>query len=169
MELHEFFWLLAIILLGARVLSEAAARLGIPSVIGELAAGRGEAGLMFTQVGLSNGILNAALYAALLIVIALTMALPPFALKWIYARWGRDTGFATDAVAPRGTRFFQADIFSIAARNSRFWSLTSDTMQHSRPEQYRFPHSCRRLDLCQIAPRGGYVHWVCTETRGTMR
>ena len=39
MELHEFFLLLAIILLGARLLSEAAARLGIPSVIGELAAG----------------------------------------------------------------------------------------------------------------------------------
>ena len=39
MELHDFFLLLAMILLGARVLSEAAARLGVPSVIGELAAG----------------------------------------------------------------------------------------------------------------------------------
>ena len=47
----------------------------------------GEITLTFTQVGLSNGILNAELYAALLIVIALTTALPPFALKWIYARW----------------------------------------------------------------------------------
>jgi Kef-type K+ transport system membrane component KefB len=39
MELHDFFWLLAIVLLSARVLSEVAARFGIPSVIGELAAG----------------------------------------------------------------------------------------------------------------------------------
>lgn len=39
MELHEFFLFLAIVLLGARVMSEGAARLGIPPVIGELAAG----------------------------------------------------------------------------------------------------------------------------------
>ena len=56
---------------------------------------RGEVGLIFTQVGLSNGILNAELYAALLIVIALTTALPPFALQWIYARWGHHAGLAT--------------------------------------------------------------------------
>ena len=57
------------------------------AVIGLSMVPRGEVGLIFTQVGLSNGILNAELYAALLIVIALTTALPPFALKWIYARW----------------------------------------------------------------------------------
>lgn len=34
MELHEFFLLLVTVLLGVRVLSEAAARLGILSVIG---------------------------------------------------------------------------------------------------------------------------------------
>ena len=39
MALHDFFLLLAVVLLGARLLSEAAARLGIPSVIGGLAAG----------------------------------------------------------------------------------------------------------------------------------
>lgn len=58
---------------------------------------RGEVGLIFTQVALANGILNAELYAALLIVIALTTALPPFALKWIYARWSRAPGLAPDA------------------------------------------------------------------------
>lgn len=61
------------------------------TVIGLSMVPRGEVGLIFTQVGLSNGILNTDLYAALLIVIALTTALPPFALKWIYAKWGRDS------------------------------------------------------------------------------
>lgn len=39
MELHQFFLFLAIILIAARVLSETAARFGVPSVIGELLAG----------------------------------------------------------------------------------------------------------------------------------
>src|SRR3989338_5089686 len=39
MELHQFFLLLAIVLITARLLSETAARFGIPSVIGELLAG----------------------------------------------------------------------------------------------------------------------------------
>ncbi len=64
------------------------------TVIGLSMVPRGEVGLIFTQVGLSNGILNPELYAALLIVIALTTALPPFALKWIYAKWGHDSELA---------------------------------------------------------------------------
>lgn len=59
------------------------------AVIGLSMVPRGEVGLIFAQIGLSNGILNAEVYAALLIVIALTTALPPFALKWTYARWGK--------------------------------------------------------------------------------
>jgi Kef-type K+ transport system membrane component KefB len=38
MELHDFFLALALVLLGARLLGETASRLGIPAVIGELAA-----------------------------------------------------------------------------------------------------------------------------------
>ncbi|MDT3670577.1 MAG: cation:proton antiporter [Aromatoleum sp.] len=57
------------------------------AVIGLAMVPRGEVGLIFTQVGLANGLLNTEAYAALLIVIALTTALPPFALKAIYARW----------------------------------------------------------------------------------
>jgi Kef-type K+ transport system membrane component KefB len=56
------------------------------AVIGLAMVPRGEVGLIFTQVGLANGLLNTEAYAALLIVIALTTALPPFALKAIYAR-----------------------------------------------------------------------------------
>jgi Kef-type K+ transport system membrane component KefB len=52
---------------------------------------RGEVGLIFAQLGFSQGILNGELYAALLIVIALTTMSPPFLLKWFY---GRDVGMA---------------------------------------------------------------------------
>ncbi|MGE0356435.1 MAG: cation:proton antiporter [Burkholderiales bacterium] len=65
------------------------------AVIGLSMVPRGEVGLIFTQVGLSNGVLNAELYAALLLVIVLTTALPPFALKAIYSRWGRHSGLST--------------------------------------------------------------------------
>jgi len=47
---------------------------------------RGEVGLIFAQLGFSQGILNGELYAALLIVIALTTMSPPFLLKWFYGR-----------------------------------------------------------------------------------
>jgi len=45
---------------------------------------RGEVGLIFAQLGFSQGILSGELYAALLIVIALTTMSPPFLLKWFY-------------------------------------------------------------------------------------
>ncbi len=47
---------------------------------------RGEVGLIFAQLGFSQGILNGELYAGLLIVIALTTMSPPFLLKWFYNR-----------------------------------------------------------------------------------
>lgn len=47
---------------------------------------RGEVGLIFAQLGFSQGILDGQLYAALLIVIALTTMSPPFLLKWFYGR-----------------------------------------------------------------------------------
>ena len=47
---------------------------------------RGEVGLIFAQLGFSQGILNDELYAALLIVVALTTMSPPFLLKWFYGK-----------------------------------------------------------------------------------
>ena len=47
---------------------------------------RGEVGLIFAQLGFSQGTLNGELYAALLIVIALTTMSPPLMLKWFYSR-----------------------------------------------------------------------------------
>ncbi len=46
---------------------------------------RGEVGLIFAQLGLSQEILTGELYAAMLIVIALTTMVPPFLLKWFYS------------------------------------------------------------------------------------
>ncbi len=47
---------------------------------------RGEVGLIFAQLGFSQGILGGELYAALLIVIAFTTMAPPFLLKWFYGK-----------------------------------------------------------------------------------
>ncbi|NWG87028.1 MAG: cation:proton antiporter, partial [Hydrogenophilaceae bacterium] len=49
---------------------------------------RGEVGLIFAQLGYSQQILSGELYAALLIVIALTTLAPPFLLKAFYGRYG---------------------------------------------------------------------------------
>ena len=58
------------------------------SAIGLAMVPRGEVGLIFAQLGLNNGILSGELYAALLVVIALTTALPPFMMKAFYRRYG---------------------------------------------------------------------------------
>lgn len=47
---------------------------------------RGEVGLIFAQLGFSQGILRGELYTALLIVITLITISPPFLLKWFYGR-----------------------------------------------------------------------------------
>ena len=47
---------------------------------------RGEVGLIFAQLGFTQGMLNGELYAALLIVIALTTIAPPFMLKVFYSK-----------------------------------------------------------------------------------
>lgn len=47
---------------------------------------RGEVGLIFAELGRSAGILTPEVYAGLILVIALTTLLPPFALKFFYRR-----------------------------------------------------------------------------------
>jgi Kef-type K+ transport system membrane component KefB len=55
--------------------------------IGMAMTPRGEVGLIFAELGRVNGILDNDIYAALVIVIALTTLLPPFAMKWFYGRF----------------------------------------------------------------------------------
>lgn len=47
---------------------------------------RGEVGLIFAELGRVSGILNNDIYAAMIIVIALTTLLPPLVMKWLYGR-----------------------------------------------------------------------------------
>lgn len=49
---------------------------------------RGEVGLIFAELGRASGIFNTEVYAAMVIVIALTTLLPPFLMKAFYARAG---------------------------------------------------------------------------------
>jgi Kef-type K+ transport system membrane component KefB len=49
---------------------------------------RGEVGLIFAELGRVAGIFNSEIYAGMVLVIALTTLLPPFAMRWFYARHG---------------------------------------------------------------------------------
>ncbi len=87
-----FVWMLAGSLLLVAIVGKFAAAFFIKEprhnqiAIGLSMVPRGEVGLIFAQLGFSQGILNGELYAALLIVIALTTMAPPFLLKWYYGR-----------------------------------------------------------------------------------
>ena len=72
-------------LAGALMLREP---LALKLAIGISMAPRGEVGLIFAELGRSSGILKDDVYAAMVIVIALTTLLPPFLLKAFYKRHG---------------------------------------------------------------------------------
>ena len=50
---------------------------------------RGEVGLIFAELGRVSGIFSNEIYAGVVIVIALTTLLPPFAMKWYFGRYGK--------------------------------------------------------------------------------
>jgi Kef-type K+ transport system membrane component KefB len=58
------------------------------TAIGMAMIPRGEVGLVFAELGRVSGIFDNELYAGIIIVIALTTLLPPFAMKWFYKRFG---------------------------------------------------------------------------------
>ena len=57
-------------------------------VVGTAMVPRGEVGLIFAELGRVNGILENEVYAALILVIAVATLAPPFALTWLYRRFG---------------------------------------------------------------------------------
>ncbi len=57
-------------------------------VIGLSMIPRGEVGLIFAELGRVSGIFNNDIYAGMILVIALTTLVPPFALKWFYDHYG---------------------------------------------------------------------------------
>ncbi len=87
-------WSLGLLLLAVAFAGKLAAGFAIREApaaqvaIGLSMVPRGEVGLIFAQLGFSQGILDAELYASLLIVIALTTLAPPFMLKAFYGRYG---------------------------------------------------------------------------------
>jgi Kef-type K+ transport system membrane component KefB len=57
-------------------------------MIGAAMVPRGEVGLIFAELGRVTGVFSNEIYAGMVIVIALTTLLPPFVMKWFYARFG---------------------------------------------------------------------------------
>lgn len=55
-------------------------------IIGTAMVPRGEVGLIFANLGLTVGVLENDIYAAVILVIALTTAVPPFILRYLYSR-----------------------------------------------------------------------------------
>ncbi|NOQ89501.1 MAG: cation:proton antiporter [Gammaproteobacteria bacterium] len=56
-------------------------------MIGMSMVPRGEVGLIFAELGRFSGIFNNEVHAGMVIVIVLTTIIPPFAMKWFYARY----------------------------------------------------------------------------------
>ena len=57
-------------------------------IVGMAMIPRGEVGLIFAELGRVSGIFSNEIYAGMVMVIALTTLLPPFAMKWYYSRYG---------------------------------------------------------------------------------
>lgn len=89
-----FIWTFSATLLLLAVIGKIASGMVVPAesfqrrlVIGLAMVPRGEVGLIFAQLGLSSGVFDNETYAAMVIVIAGTTLLPPFAIKWYYGRY----------------------------------------------------------------------------------
>ena len=57
-------------------------------IIGLAMVPRGEVGLIFAELGRVSGVFTNEVYAAMVIVIALTTLVPPLVMKWVYGRYG---------------------------------------------------------------------------------
>ena len=88
-----FIWSFSLSLFGIAVLGKLLGALLLPGLwkerfaIGIAMIPRGEVGLIFAELGRTSGILNNDVYAALIIVIALTTMLSPLSLKAYYRRF----------------------------------------------------------------------------------
>ena len=90
----KFIWLLSISLLIAAILGKLCAGFAlfkehpwIKWAVGIAMIPRGEVGLIFAELGRENKILDNDLYAALLIVIAVTTLVPPFVMRYFYQHY----------------------------------------------------------------------------------
>jgi Kef-type K+ transport system membrane component KefB len=90
----SFIWLLSISLCAAAVLGKLASGFLLFKdnrwtkwAVGLAMIPRGEVGLIFAELGRSNKILDNDLYAALLLVIAVTTIFTPFAMRFFYSNY----------------------------------------------------------------------------------
>jgi Kef-type K+ transport system membrane component KefB len=90
----SFIWLLSLSLILAAVIGKLSSgfllfndRPWIKWAVGLAMIPRGEVGLIFAELGKTNKILDNDLYAALLIVIAVTTIFTPFAMRYFYQRY----------------------------------------------------------------------------------
>lgn len=89
-------WGLSFALLAVAVISKFAGALFLKEswptriAIGIAMIPRGEVGLIFSELGRSSGIFDDEIYAALIIVIALTTLFSPMILKWYYERHAKE-------------------------------------------------------------------------------
>lgn len=89
-----FIWMFSLALLLAAILGKIAGAYVVSrhwaerAAIGAAMTPRGEVGLIFAELGRTTDILSNEVYAAIVLVIALTTLLPPFFLKWLYRRYG---------------------------------------------------------------------------------
>jgi Kef-type K+ transport system membrane component KefB len=97
-----FIWMFSLSLLAAAVVAKLVGAFLIKEslaarwMIGMAMIPRGEVGLIFAELGRTNGIFNNEIYAVMVIVIAFSTLLPPFMMKWFYGRYGD----RLDAAAP---------------------------------------------------------------------
>ncbi len=101
LNLHEidwgspFIWAFSVVMLIAAVVGKMVGPLFIQEgwplrwMIGIAMVPRGEVGLIFAELGRISGIFSNEVYAALVIVIAVTTLLPPLVMKWAYTRLRR--------------------------------------------------------------------------------
>ena len=106
----SFIWTFALSFFVVAVLSKFAGAMLIKTsgfqrvAIGMAMVPRGEVGLIFAELGRSTGIFGVEVYAGMVIVIAFTTLLAPFALKWFYGRYGAELESNDDvAVSQRMT------------------------------------------------------------------
>jgi Kef-type K+ transport system membrane component KefB len=88
-----FIWVFSMALMIAAIVGKLAGPMLIREpwptrwIIGTAMIPRGEVGLIFAELGRESGILNNEIYAVMIIVIAFTTVLSPFAMKGLYGRF----------------------------------------------------------------------------------
>jgi len=99
----SFIWIFSFSLILAAVVGKIGGALFLKEswstrwMIGVAMIPRGEVGLIFAELGRMSGIFNNEIYAAMVLVIALTTLLPPFVMKWFYGRYGERMAESTSS------------------------------------------------------------------------